>query len=448
MKKGRFEEKLVEKLGNYETNLDLETAWEALEVRRNKPKRRKLPFLWLLFGVLALGVGTLERNQIQVFKDPQNAPAKYTAGTKTSIVTSSGVLINDSTIKAIVHSKEQASNSKFTTKAQNVKARKTILSNLKSSLTPLVSIKKQQPLAEYTASNNGLSKTSPSQEKTFEKGSTPILAYLDGIQNSISTKSSTLTSLSKLSRRKYSKKQPLWLGLSIGYGKSHRSLEAVDMAQQELVEKQKVAIQALDAYSIRLFAEKDSKSTFFWNAGLLLQQHTNRLTDNFTQISTETRPEQLLEIIRQPDGSEELVYGEGPVSVERTIQNTNYLRYQRLNLSLLAGVHLRLSKPIHLKLAAGPAFVVQMRTSGKTISTLESVGTYVELTDLAYKTSGLWQAQVSAEVNFVLDQSTQLSLGTLGAVDFNSVQQQSSGIEEKYQYLGIQLGLKKRLRKR
>ena len=101
MKKGRFEEKLVEKLGNYETNLDLETAWEALELRRNKPKRRKLPFLWLLFGILAFGIGTLVKNKAQVSTASQNMNPQYTSEIKNSISSTPSVLFKETTTKTI-----------------------------------------------------------------------------------------------------------------------------------------------------------------------------------------------------------------------------------------------------------------------------------------------------------------------------------------------------------
>ena len=344
----------------------------------------------------------------------------------------------------MINLKERASSPKFitTTTAQNIKARKTIISNLKSSEAFRFPIRKQQK----SKTNDGLSEAVSKERKPWKKSPIPTLAYLESIQNSVNTRSSIPTILTKTGMGRYRKKQPLWLGLSIGYSKSFQSLQATDMTQQELVDLQKAAIQTLDAYSLRLSIEQDTRSAFFWSAGLFVQQHTNRLTDDFTQTSTEIRPDQLLEIIRQSDGSEELIYGNGPVRVETKVQTTNYLRYQRFNLSLLSGIKIQLSKPLQLALAVGPAFAVQMRPRGKTIAGPESIGTYIELADLSYKTTGLWQAQASTELNFILNRTTQLSLGAIGGVDLNSIQQQSSGIKEKYQYLGFQLGLKKYLK--
>ena len=58
MKRGQLEQKLTEKFRNYESEVDLDLAWESLNAKREKPRRKRFFIFFFLFGLMLLSSGS------------------------------------------------------------------------------------------------------------------------------------------------------------------------------------------------------------------------------------------------------------------------------------------------------------------------------------------------------------------------------------------------------
>ena len=440
MKRGPFEEKLVNKLGGYETNIDLEGAWNALETKRHKPNKRRSIFLFLFLGLGLLISGI----SFKMFINDQGSLTTQTSEDKILSLSNEKLASNTTSpehtkaitaAKTIVAPPYKASSNRHDVKTKINKPLFLLGQTNEVNNTFPESEIKTKLNTKLSASN----KTSKLKLYKLEN-----FTALDGLSYLVSYQSNLNESLEYVKQvNGYKKRKQLWLGLTANYGKSFKNLSTKDSGLVDLVQFQNQHIQALDAYSINLFIERKTRGVLFWRAGAFFNHRTDRLTDQFTRSSTETRPDQLVEIIRKPDGTEEQVFGEGDVYIYESIQNTNYLRYQQISLNLQAGLKLPLSKSIDLNLFAGLAYALQLSQKGQTISSIEQRGSYSELANLPYKTAGLIQGQAGLELNYKLNKKTQFVIGTLGSLDINNLQQTSSGIIEKHQFAGIQIGLKR-----
>ena len=84
MKEDWLDKSLENKLDNYDSPMDLENAWGALQARREKPKKKKRFFFWLFFGLLTIGIGAwgsyfIFNQQSDVVLDERQTTASKTA---------------------------------------------------------------------------------------------------------------------------------------------------------------------------------------------------------------------------------------------------------------------------------------------------------------------------------------------------------------------------------
>lgn len=233
-----------------------------------------------------------------------------------------------------------------------------------------------------------------------------------------------------------------WFGISGGYGKTFRKLEALESSQIDWVSIRNAVELPLDAFYMDLFLEKKITRNFFVITSLGFSQRTDKFFDTYDFEYPEDIDNHLLEVIRFPDGTEELIYGQAVGNAKETTIETRYLRKRFIDLSLLAGYEFLLNRKFGISVAAGGGHAFLLSAKGKTVNA-NSLGEFRNISELEYRKAGIWQAKTEMNLNYRFSPTIHLQVGLNGRFDLNNLLKTSSGLSEKYVLLGIQGGLKK-----
>ena len=443
MKRNQLEQKMFEKFEAYESDLDLNQAWETLERKRRKPRRKGI--IIFIFGIGIFGAGLTFH-----FTNPDNLSASVSENSAQKYIETQPLptsIIQEKTDReseAIIMAGKPSEISSI--KLPYVKKESTVNFHSKSN-----------PEQENLAKDNDFDllhpqissiEIEPSGPSLFS--TIPLVAMFNPIKRSelhllefrrMDQPMSSLIPL-MLPRRK---NKNWWIGISLSYGKSYKTLQAKDQTQSELAQLQDQLIRPLDAFSLELLIEKKIRRNFYLKGGLIFAHRTDRLDDQYERNYTELRPEQLVEVIRKPNGTEEFIYEEAEVQLQEATTTTKYLRNQLFSIPLLAGFEFPVKNNLSFRIYGGMAYSFLIKHRGQTFETINSRGTYVDRSTLPYKKSGLWQALATLEVNYKFNSNTMIFFGLNSSFDMNNLQKANSGIIEKYQFLGGQIGIKKSL---
>ena len=452
MKQDWLDKKLKYELQDFESNMDLESVWGDIESKRKK--RNKRPALILLSGILFLALASLVTFNYFIGtenmqpSDPINeqSAANFTADLKTKnnsnqkietkikqADSQSNVLSNNSKNREL---NLKNKNPQFNLKANsgnkhpnpinlnknNLQANNTVTSK---------AIAKIQTEAQQIAANK---KQSLYNKKLFNKIPT-LKLYLLNKSNIISTVSNFPFDFKKPKRPKNH-----W-GVALIYGKYFRSLNATSTENKEWINNRNKLETPLDAIYAEVFYRKYLSPKLFLQTGVSYLQNTARLENLVENNHTKTVDNQLIEIIRYADGSEEEIYGEGTAQFSESEFSTKYLKSRSFLLPVLIGLEIPINKKSGFIFSGGAAVSIFSKQSGQTISKESTGGNYSALSDFEYKKYGAIYGQANTDFYIKLNKYARLSGGLQSMVSFNNQVRSKNGFEDKYRHLGARISI-------
>lgn len=485
MRENWLEQGLHDKLDHYESPIDLEAAWEALEAQRPAPKKKRRFLIWWFVGLALLMSGsayflwesTHSPNALEVSASLEMVPAipENNPTTKNIVTNNKG---NDVVLKEtaklpptnqktpkqgvdLATSQETLPTVKNPAKVKiettNTRTTKTLnetIDNISiSSLTPkmispippntvntMSSLEEEGSLASLTTSKQ-VQESSTSSKHKFRI--TPQLYTLNislvetTTTNSIGTNLPLLpTSDSEMRNNKKVAHVPQYIGLESGFGLRSKGKTLADEIP-------------LDVFSIQLFYQKYLSKKIYLKTGIAYQQFTNKLEGDTTKRYTQLMDNQTILINHYADGSAENVYGMAEVE---TIERTRYQifnKYRFLSVPILFGREWSPFKKNILQVEGGVSATVFSQFDGQFLADSPATS-FDELATLNLKKAGLFHALLAVQWNIrPFDNSDwTLFLKYQGNLQLNELSHSETLNIEKFHAQQLFMGLKYQFKKK
>lgn len=501
MKGHQHKNKFSEKLEDYSSPLDLEEAWMDLEDRR-RPKKRRSVLIFFFWGILIslVGISSWILYSLSINHDT----VQVNNGTADSLITKtkekSNLELNyerdpmenhNNIFSEQIKKTNAVKNDLQNIRTQNSKKEDHIFQkSYETSGESIQFLKKSSKTNSVLLENQNYSTTIPQSSVYFDP---PILqknemgdqsagkndfkkvelTLLPSLNNYLHTsrnfqRKSTLGQIDFSDEIVISKKStsqedsltlystnptPKWsVEFSMNYGKLFRNITTTQSDYSELVGLKRSFEKPLDVMGGEVLLNYQVYPKFFISSGLGWQQRVLKLDDQFILNYKELRDNLLIEIIIDQDGNSSNVFGEGEVLIEETFFEKKYLRHQYASLPLLFGFNTfqkeRMKKrKWKFKISTGMMYSFLVGQGGQTFGDSDVNGNYIELSSLPYRKNGVWQMTSRIGIECQLNSSLSASLDFRGDMDLNNVWKSEFGMKERYQQFGLQLGLKKQLKK-
>jgi len=354
MKKEQPNNKFSDKFKNYQSGMDIDAAWQQLEEKRYPKEDRRRFFLpyFLLLGmalfILFFGTYISSKNN--------NHTVQTNSNINEVIVNSSTTSIQD---KETAQPIQKNSNNTITSNQMNDIKDNNNIFDTKNSKTATIPItpKNSSPLQQSHSMFNNIAlnhsvhsnfNNTDKQYPTNEMKAIGSVEVSNLSRDLFFSEIKSLPSLNLLATSNENANELLsghridlvdilpthdlsssfWIGLSGGYGKASKSLEATDNTQTTLVQLRNQAEDPLDVFYVDLFFQKKLSQKFFLKSGIGFSQRTDFFSDSYVLNYTEIDDNYLIEIRQLPDGTQEDIYGPAEIDVEETFFETKYLRKQ------------------------------------------------------------------------------------------------------------------------
>lgn len=474
MKENWLEQGLHDKLDHYESPIDLESAWEALEAERPAPKKKRRFLIWWFWGLALLVSGSTyflwesihSPNALEVSASLETVTAisenNLTTKNKgnNSVLEETALLppSNQKTPKQPVDRaaiqktstivKSQPNDAKTDTTNPNLTEtqNKAINSISKTNLTP----KAPHLIRPNTISNldssdkqsfnllsifNQVQKGTTSSKRKFRV--TPQLYTLNLSSVETTATNSTENNLpllptsdSEIRTNKKAVKIPQYIGLESGFGLRAKGKTLTDEIP-------------LDVFSIQLFYQKYLSKKIYLKTGVAYQQFTNKLESDTTKRYTQLMDDQIILVNQYADGRTENVYGTAEVeTIERT-QYQIFNKYRFLSVPILFGVELFPFKKNSLQVESGFSATIFSQFDGRFLADSPTT-TFNELATLDLKNTGLFHALLAVQWNVrpFNNSDWTLFLKYQGNLQLNDLSNSASLNIEKFHVQQLFMGLK------
>ncbi len=398
MKEDWHNKELQNGLGNYDSPIDLEGAWEALDAKRH-PKKAKRRFAWLWLGVLCLLVvggyylldnvnDEISVSEKVVVVNPdlkQESNVKLEAQNNTQLLSEYEAEIanelkgkNTKTLFERID-KTQVSQTEGNTKFLKGKTARYLLSgNVKSiQAAAVIDLEDKSqiqdpnlPVAIIKPTDFGI-KTQTS--KTNDQESKNNQESLNQNEKKVTTANeSIIKNHSKIVEERSSSDSLLASAVAGEPDIVNDSIPNLDDLKNELgisfIAKSSIGIsasygfltsgsvskdeQSLDALAVDVFYEKEISSAFYFKTGISYKQYTNKLKVNEEYVYFETENDVIL-VNSYISGLEEEITGEVEVEYRATHNHLLYNRYSFVAVPILVGYKVNFAKRSKLKLETG-----------------------------------------------------------------------------------------------
>lgn len=467
MKKDWLEQGLNDKLGNYESSMDLEEAWMALEAKRQAPKRkRRFLIWWFLGGILVLSLsasgyflwekGTMNESMdtSDIFKIEQNIVENcietpisnptnkelHLSGqaTEDKSLNPKG-LRQDIAIAEFAPNKLKNGKTRPTNTESSITATKSIANIQSKANKPNVMIKNtsnissswkdenQELQATTRVSYQALSETERESEMIPKL---PTLNNLLEIPN-IDLEKLNFSQLSTLDKEMRTKHKttfvPQYVGVESGYGWRSKG---------KVLEDEK----PLDVFSIHLFYQKYLNKKIYLKTGIQFSQFTNKLELDSTNTYTQVVDNQLILINEYADGTIDNVYGLAEIETIETINMKLFNQYKFLSVPIILGLELSPFKNSSFQVEAGFSTTIFSKFDGHFMGNngLE------KLENLNLKKTGILNALYAAQWNIrpFKRANWKLFLKYQGSFQWNKLSEQPRLNMEKFNAQQLFVGLK------
>lgn len=462
MKNDWLNKNLEEKLGEYDSPLDIENAWESLQNKRQPKKKNRFFFFWIFSGLMTIGVAgsyfllndksdnntitKLENNLEEVNQPFENIETPYstlpnsennsqlhsdkniTSETKTifnknknlenhnysnsknnqldeNSNTSFSEVINNAVVNTITPNSNlvfsKKTNDNFIVPNQNEEKGN---EKIKSLVDSIISPKEKTPMAVIFLPNLKMSLLELPSHENFD------------ILNLNSSKKYTQQVLDPVLIPFHPKK---YLHLNVGYGV--RSTGKILTNEKPL-----------DILSFNILYEKyfPHKNVYF-KTGITFDQFVNSTEKISEQIVTAPHDNQLIEINHFQNGTTENVFGITDISTIEKTNEKNYNRYRLVSIPIIIGYDI-FSHRSNIQIEAGFARSILGIHSGK----------YFDLVDSDFEKQRVWQGLYGLNFNFRTGSRINIFSSLKGNYHFNKMGKSDQLDMEKFRFHQVQIGLR------
>lgn len=461
MNKDLFEKALKDNLPNSATDFDVDAAWEALEARRKKPRRRVI--FWYFAGAMLLLCGiigwrwtvgnpksALAASEITAHRSIESTPV--TKGNN-NINPVSPVNSPNGTTAAVDASKDLPQN-----KAEH---RELLLKNEKTgvghrTVNTAILKSKVSPKAEQMNHQAEVIESPLTSKNMAEQNPVAILEKLPNTYPIIVLKaapalepillpvnvvappsaSEPIPALDNIADKKKhtAKASNWWLGAHATYGSNFVKRQGASAYVDARAEEEL----PLDLIQVALNLRRRLKGNWFIEAGIQLAQWTDVRRYTALKEHTETAPNLLLMQIIQANGDVQEVYGPGTVVVRQQVSSESYNRYQYFELPLMVGKAFPISENWQLDLSAGGIIGLGLGNSGTASIDPDDM----PLKDLPYRKAGLLSVQARMSLMY-RTKLGDIGFSVSGRSGINSQTKPGAVFEEKRGSLGLGLLLRR-----
>jgi len=462
MKEDWLDKQLKQELGDYASEMDIPLAWDQLERKRNKKRKRGILFFlgWgSLLSVVAIAliilVSKMGTKPTPVLSDLQERPQSETQ-----------LNVGIPTYRTVVKEEPVEPRSPKEGGIQKASEIPAVKSATSKNQKPLYSIKNVPTIEQDPIEAEPIKIISSSEDISNEPNiaqsiiKTPEDTLFPTQTDHTELQSSTLpfsvvdhlpTSFTLLevpeekefnspSLQKQPKKSNWSIHLRGGYAVKWQQLKAIEANQENYTQRRSDSEQALDMSWIGLHFRKGFRNGWLVETGVQFQQSTNRFYNEYTLESTEIESNQVISIIEKQDGSSLNVVGDMEVLVSEKHFTTIYNRYTTITIPLYVGYHLLSNRWINTSIWTGPEVSIFNQVEGQIHSERDEPGAFQELNELPYRTLGM-QWTVRTEVAFQVSRNVQLSLGLDGRMGLQNLLKSEAGYSERRHTVGVSAGI-------
>jgi len=417
MKEDWLDKNLEDKFDGYESPMDLEKTWDAIQVRRQEPKKKNRFFY-------SLGkISQLENHIVSITnstKREHQSLARKNSKTKNRVsisnvesTSTNNLNNNDKIIFAKNTYLKSNSPISYFSKNKNQKPR----TNLEF---PLVGKKEIESQTNGNHIQNTILPiaTLPTLKKKYLK-STNANTQGFAFSTNFEMENKTACEVFKIGCIP----PPNYLTIYTGYG--IRSTGKIFQEENPL-----------DAISLGiLFEKRFMKSKFYLKSGINFDQFVNSVEKSSELISVQSSDNQLILINQYQDGTTEEIYGMGEFTQIEKTTSKEFNRYQLVSVPLILGYDLYSNKKLTLQIEGGTARSIYTNYSGKIF----------DLADIDLEKKGVWQGLYGLNVNYRFQDGFQIFSSLKGNQHFNTFGKSSNLQIQKFRFHQTQIGLRIRL---
>lgn len=450
MKENWHNKELKNGLGGYDSPMDIEQSWEALEARRKPKKKRRTPILFWFFGLgVLIMVGLYILNLPEKVSDnfvdsraiAESVSKEIKKGNEERILTKP----DQAKIKESMDDRDHLTQRKFEEKKTRTKSSgsKRNLTSV-SRNTKLVGNSKEDPkgltfqnsskneVETIVESNNSLITRTEYKQNTYELNDARLmdrnLPAISIIQNInligiIPTNNLDFYDIPILNKKDFSDKS-IVNPRQIGFSTSYSFLTSGLVAEKE---------SALDAFSGFLFYEKSLFRNVYFKSGILFQQFTNRLNVKEQRTYFETEENVTVIINSYQDGSEQKIKGTQEIKFVETTTHNLYNRYRFISVPLIVGYKIPIGNESSLKFEGGISSSFYNLHSGqayqdgiispyenikefesKNIGVIQGLGSFYYELNLNKKSTVFFGSQITLQLNESVKLNKGVNFSSLG----------------------------------
>ena len=465
-------------LGDYDSPMDLELAWEALDAKRH-PKKDKRRFYWFWFvGLIlvlsALGYYGLKHTEPNENNQPR---AQYPLINQTEVQvqtnTNNDVPTEIKKSESIEVTTEIQKKKEVVLKQQEIvvsRSKQDDLSFLSSDISK--SKKKNDNIIDNTINNTNSqntnvqltvstnNNTNPSnieggiiEDKAvvIEEGgedaefllkkdvhsilNAPLLVDELGVPTTIEAeKEKEKTTLLAPEVEDKSNVRPLHKS-SFGISSTFAFLTSGSIRDDE---------KSLDVLAASVFYERDLFSNFYFKTGLTYQQFTNEVKVEDTYSYYQTESNELILTNYYQSGVVEQVMGEAVIEYRDNNQHTLYNRYRFVNIPITLGYKFSICKKANLKLETGLSASVFTAHSGKLYSN-GLIEPFDDIDGYKSKSLGVFQGLLGLQYEREIGLGNYLFAGSQINIELNESVSIIAIDRTRFGLVGFVVGYRKRL---
>ena len=360
MRENWLDDELNKLFDDYDSDINLEAEWNALQERRQKDKRPSL--LWILFLGFAVAAGswyiysssstTMVVSDAEPSTATEDLPITQSLNSQTPNTQSEIALIKNTQTENTRGLNTKIVNSQNSLKEDKVaEFKKPNVQNAKSSLssTTVSSLPTQAQASNINQSQSKTSNYALTTQKNIVIGLDDVskfvkeIVFMPLLPTYLEIDRSLIEGFAEnnnRTRKTSSRAGNQYLGFTFGYS---------PLTKGSILEDEK----AIDGFSSSISFKKYLSPKFYLATGLGLDHFSTQLTGKSQYSYTQLEDNQLIERYINSDGTIDDVYGIGEVAVTETSTFQLYNRYKFISVPVIFGVQLYEKAQSHLELEAG-----------------------------------------------------------------------------------------------
>ena len=433
MKDNWFEDKMNERFEDFDSELDLHSAWADLEERRNPKKQKKRSGIFWWFGagiaVVLLGFTLIlnsnnrskshESNSTTLLeKNTRKLDAKnYQQSSDNQKDTNNISPFNENITETIIldNSLEQKTLEKL-----NYYTKKSLKESNLAQQPPVLNSSLDSP---FLLIDNNETETKKSIIKPPTEQLHSPIALIIPLEKDIPNLSTEIIhhNIECDFEGNFTNSQAF--GLAFNYGKAFRSSPIGRGLNSAYWLRRDLAETPLDAWSAQLFYQLKNKKYWFAQVNLGYSQTTNLFEDTYTTSNLVIMDNQVLQINMYPDGLMEEIKGTALVNEEEKNTSKFYQRYSQAFIGLEFGKEKYLRNDFKLRASVGADFTIYQNNSGKIYSRdADSFGDYQELSSISSTKGGVFAGKLKLEIGKIFGFTNEISIGLIGKTNLKIIE--------------------------